>query len=488
MTHEQNNISDQSQCFSDFFLNIGQGVFSDENAFGEHIESMIPQPRFGGNMPQLDVTTSTHVTRVSERKPDCVEIQRNQNTIFGNIQQTSYFPQQEHQPFVSYPTSHPEPQNVVVNASYRNNSCHINTSNAAVQNYDQYNNHTLSPNSADGASISNSPYTPTVRQDFPITPPGNLPQQQQSHKTGSIPSVSDYPGDHGFEIYFGKSTESAVKNAQYTHSTLLDKLFVRMNALCPVQFRCNTMPPDGCVIRALPVYTRPEHVTEVVSRCPNHQIQDNSADHLTRHLIRAEQPGSDSVRYVLSSDGRESVSVAYCNPEIGSQYTTVFYKYMCLSSCVGGINRRPITTVFTLETPDGVVIGRRCVEVRICSCPGRDRSQEERRKRKANAPPGYVLLPKKKKSSSVPSTSTAEPSGQPDEFFLRIRGKEKYKILKKIKEALDLKELITPQQEDAYRQREASDESTAMREILKNYFKQSPYDRDDGDGSNPFPT
>nr|XP_039267070.1 cellular tumor antigen p53-like [Styela clava] len=485
MTHQQNNIPDH-ESFSDLFNTMSQGGYAltDEINFNENLDTMLPSNRFTNG----DGMTQGRVVCIQENKPECVEVHRNQNIIFGNSQQNQFYHHQEHQqPFVSCPTNQLGGQNVFVTTTYRNNNngCLMNT--VAGQNYDQYNNHALSPNSGDRASISNSPYTPTVRQDFPITPPGNI-IQQQPHKSGSIPSLSDYPGDNGFEIYFGKSTESAVKNAQFTHSTLLEKLFVKMNALCPVQFRCRTRPPEGCIIRALPVYTRPEHVTEVVSRCPNHQLQDNSADHLARHLIRAEQPGIDSVRYVPTSDGRESVTVAYCNPEVGTQYSTVFFKYMCLSSCVGGINRRPITTVFTLETRDGVVIGRRCIEVRICSCPGRDRSQEERRKRKANAPPGYVLLPKKKKSSSTPSTSTAEPTGQADEFILRVRGKEKYKILKKIKEALDLKELISPQQEEEYRQKEASEESLAMREVLKNYFKQSPYDKNDGDGSNPFPT
>jgi len=50
---------------------------------------------------------------------------------------------------------------------------------------------------------------------------------------------------------------------------------------------------------------------------------------------------------------------------------------MCLGSCVGGPNRRPLQIVLTLEK-DGTVLGRRAVEVRICACPGRDRKADER--------------------------------------------------------------------------------------------------------------
>ena len=67
------------------------------------------------------------------------------------------------------------------------------------------------------------------------------------------------------------------------------------------------------------------------------------------HLIRAELTNDCNVSYNVTADGRESVTVMYESPQVGAEYSTVLYKFMCLSSCVGGINRRPLLTCFTLE-------------------------------------------------------------------------------------------------------------------------------------------
>ena len=52
------------------------------------------------------------------------------------------------------------------------------------------------------------------------------------------------------------------------------------------------------------------------------------------------------------------------------------FAFKCFSSCAAGPSRRPVQVIFTLVR-DGQTLGRRVVEVRVCACPGRDRTSEE---------------------------------------------------------------------------------------------------------------
>ena len=104
---------------------------------------------------------------------------------------------------------------------------------------------------------------------------------------------------------------------------------------------------------------------------------------------------------------------------------------MCLSSCSGSLNRRPTKLIFNLEDVkyapryiciqsirisielachlfSGIEVGRHVVDVRICSCPGRDIKAEEEKQLSeplATIPiylPGDQVKSKSKKRKVVP--------------------------------------------------------------------------------------
>uniref|UniRef100_A0A9J8A7J6 Cellular tumor antigen p53 n=1 Tax=Cyprinus carpio carpio TaxID=630221 RepID=A0A9J8A7J6_CYPCA len=228
-------------------------------------------------------------------------------------------------------------------------------------------------------AASSSPYSSETASNVPTPSPYSQPNStfEAMSPAPAIPSNTDYPGPHNFEVTFQQS--STAKSATWTYSPLLKKLYCQIAKTCPIQIKLASSPPNGSVIRAMPIYKKAEHVTEVVKRCPNHELGRDFNESQTApasHLIRVE--GNNLCQYVDDPvTGRQSALVPYEAPQVGTEFTTILYNFMCNSSCVGGMNRRPILIIITLETRDGQVLGRRSFEGRICACPGRDRKADE---------------------------------------------------------------------------------------------------------------
>uniref|UniRef100_A0A3B4YXP3 Cellular tumor antigen p53 n=1 Tax=Seriola lalandi dorsalis TaxID=1841481 RepID=A0A3B4YXP3_SERLL len=242
------------------------------------------------------------------------------------------------------------------------------------------------------------------------------------------------------------------------YSTDLKKLYCQIAKTCPIQIKVLTTPPQGAVIRAMPVYKKAEHVTEVVKRCPNHELSREFNDGQIAppsHLIRVE--GNNHAQYVEDSiTGRQSVLVPYEPPQVGTEFTTILYNFMCNSSCVGGMNRRPILIIVTLETRDGQVLGRRCFEARICACPGRDRKADEDSIRKQHVTDATKSSEAFRQVSHGIQMSTIKKRRSTDEevFCLPIKGREIYEILVKIKESLELMQFLPQHTIESYRQQQ----------------------------------
>lgn len=270
---------------------------------------------------------------------------------------------------------------------------------------------------------------PEVSTKDGVTPPAS-----------TVPVTTDYPGEFGFQLRFQKS--GTAKSVTSTYSELLNKLYCQLAKTSPVEVLVSKEPPQGAILRATAVYKKTEHVADVVRRCPHHQNED-SAEHRS-HLIRVE--GSQRALYFEDlHTKRQSVTVPYEPPQLGSEMTTILLSFMCNSSCMGGMNRRPILTILTLETPEGLVLGRRCFEVRVCACPGRDRKTEEENSTKTQNGTKQTKKRKSAPASDTTSVKKSKPASSAEEddkevFVLYVRGRERYEFLKRINDGQDLLE------------------------------------------------
>uniref|UniRef100_A0A674GKH8 Cellular tumor antigen p53 n=1 Tax=Taeniopygia guttata TaxID=59729 RepID=A0A674GKH8_TAEGU len=186
------------------------------------------------------------------------------------------------------------------------------------------------------------------------------------------------------------------------YSPSLNKLFCRLAKPCPVQVRVGVPPPPGALLRAVAVYKKAEHVAEVVRRCPHHERCGTDGNAPAQHLIRVE--GNPQARYQDDETTKR---------HSGLGVHTVLYNFMCNSSCMGGMNRRPILTILT----PGGILGRRCFEVRVCACPGRDRRHEEETQRKGGGAGGGA-----KRALPPPA---------------EVRGRQRFEMFRMVNEALE---------------------------------------------------
>ena len=188
----------------------------------------------------------------------------------------------------------------------------------------------------------------------------NLPTATDSH-----PRLENNPGLYGFSVSFSQ-LDDRVKNKPWEFSQQLNKLYIDLDRWVPVEFRA----PAGFFIRALPVFSLPSDLRQPVKRCPSHAaISDKTNKNFAfpDHLIRVD--GEEATYQEDSISGRLSVLFPVVERKL--------LKFMCLGSDLGGINRRPVKLVFTLEDAVGLVVGRQVFDLRLCSSPKRDKLKDE---------------------------------------------------------------------------------------------------------------
>ncbi|TRY61980.1 hypothetical protein TCAL_01788 [Tigriopus californicus] len=260
-------------------------------------------------------------------------------------------------------------------------------------------------------------------------------------------------GGYDFDFTIYNDDQSKAKNVVY--SKMLNKLFVDVNKLFQIRYYIKSGSNlSDFQVRAIMVYSDTASYVEPVLRCPHHQAQESQeTKHKNSHVLWAQS--SDAYYDEDATSKRNFVIVPLEEPHAGTNYASYFYKFTCLGSCMGGINRRSTLVVLTLEK-DGEVVGRQKFYVRICCCPLRDCKQEEAKIQQSSS--GEPVKKRKRKApSSVGSESSnhSEPSGQSspldsgvvfsnhktvsssDIYYVPVFGHDNFKTLNKFAEFLD---------------------------------------------------
>ncbi|CAM1309141.1 TP73 (predicted) [Pycnogonum litorale] len=259
-------------------------------------------------------------------------------------------------------------------------------------------------------------------------------QEEVTPRSGIlIPPNNPWYGMYRFKLFVDERND----NSSYVYSDFLKKLFTDEETHCPVSFCTVGQVPSDCIIKATLRYSLPQDSGMVVSRCIRHSDVSHPSNNgvssdVIPHVLQCQSP---CAHYVVDPKTEEmSVIAPYTNPPAGTNFNTYLYKFACLSSCAGGINRRSTQIVFSLIWCDQE-IGRQILEVKICKCPKRDSGKEEnsRNQKMAKQIARDENSKLKRKDENVDVNQT---------YTIQLQNKEHYKILMSVKKALE-KSLLT---------------------------------------------
>ncbi|XP_068247070.1 uncharacterized protein [Palaemon carinicauda] len=276
----------------------------------------------------------------------------------------------------------------------------------------------------------------TVPQSTAIS----IAQQQQTFslsKSGGVvdvPALTDMEGEYGFSVTI-EEKERTTKSPMWLMSNVTNKLYTNINKAVPFEIRLRKKVPSdkSFFIRAVAVFSSAQFLRTNVTRCPNHASTADITNHdfpYPAHVVRADHP---EAKYEENPNGRLSVIVPLDILVDGSDYTPILLRFMCLGSCVGGINRRPIAIILTLENVLGQVCGRKVIDVRVCACPTRDIRTDEQAllnkggKRRGSSHQDKTLQPPRKKPKIE---LKAEPQDDDNRTFtITVRGRKVYEFM-----------------------------------------------------------
>ena len=259
--------------------------------------------------------------------------------------------------------------------------------------------------------------------------------------------LTDWPGDFRFKLRLPASGKA--REPQY--SAILNKLYIAQNRAVTLTLSTSAPTSASFSLRAQLAFTSPDHQKDPVRVCYQHSHTGGGTprtDALASHILRltAGEPLVD-VKYLHFTDtGKHAVLVSPLPaPAPGTTTVPITIRFTDLSSCPGGINRREIAVVFTLES-EGRVVGRKVLPVRVCTCPKRDRQHDEKERGGSGsssgrapgdkrAPPTQLreTLVQTRSQGAAGEVQQPSTSGVADEFWVLARGPENYKALRQVR-------------------------------------------------------
>ena len=257
--------------------------------------------------------------------------------------------------------------------------------------------------------------------------------------------LTDWPGDFRFKLKLPSSGKA--RDPQY--SSYLNKLYIAQNRAVTLTLSTSAPATVPLSLRAQLVFTSPDHQKDPVRVCYQHSHTGGGTprtEALASHVLRltAGEPHVD-VKYLHFTDtGKHAVLVSPLPPPApGTCTVPITIRFTDLSSCPGGINRREIAVVFTLESK-GRVVGRKVLPVRVCTCPKRDRQHDEKERGGSSssssgrvpggkrAPPETLVQSESQVGEVAGGQVQPSTSGVAEEFWVLAKGAENYKALKQV--------------------------------------------------------
>ncbi|CAH0714002.1 unnamed protein product, partial [Brenthis ino] len=248
-----------------------------------------------------------------------------------------------------------------------------------------------------------------IQMDFvPVSPTGP-------------PSTKEFTTDVNFRVEIDGS-KTHKKKFLYSHK--LNCLFLNTGHNFSINFQWDiTKVLHPVYVRTTVVFSDPCDAEKRVQTCYQHSYvspDDSNAlpENIRHNVLRSgREVGAPDVFYCgapASADSWYSVLVRFPAPSSHA------FHFVCRNSCSSGINRRPLSLVFTLESAAGDVYGRQVVGVRVCGCPKRDLYTAELAQSSENPKSGK----RKAKTETTDTPTTIVSSTTPSRKRIKLEDSE----------------------------------------------------------------